>query len=162
MMTYFLCLGSNIGDRKKNLAQAISLMKKNAVQIIKRSAIYETSPIGIVEQPWFLNQVLQIQTVLEPRPLLLLLKKVEKKIGRTTGFPKGPRCIDIDILLAESRIVRSKVLIVPHPELANRNFVLLPLSEIAGDFRHPVLKETIEDLRRKSKDKSVVRLYEPA
>jgi 2-amino-4-hydroxy-6-hydroxymethyldihydropteridine diphosphokinase len=159
-MIYYISLGSNIGERRKNLAQAISLLKKRMVQIIKKSAIYETSPVGNTEQPWFLNQVLKVQIESEPSSFLQLVKEIEKKMGRTHTRAKGPRCIDIDILLAEDRVVRSLELNIPHPELANRNFVLVPLKEIAYDIIHPILEEKIGDLWRKSKDKSKVRPFD--
>jgi len=159
-MEYYISLGSNIGERRKNLAQAISLLKKGKVQIIKKSAVYETSPVGNIEQPWFLNQVLKVQIESEPSSFLQLVKEIEKKMGRTRTRSKGPRCIDIDILLAENRIVRSLELNIPHPELANRNFVLVPLKEIAYDIVHPLLEEKIGDLWRKSKDTSTVRPFD--
>lgn len=161
-MKYHIGLGSNIGERKKNLAQAIALLQENGIRIVARSSVYETSPVGEREQPWFLNQVIEVQTESDPRSLLRLVKRIEKQMGRTPAVPKGPRCIDIDILLAENRIVRTQSLTIPHPELANRNFVLFPLKEIAWDTVHPVLKEKIGDLWRKSKDRSIVRFYMPA
>lgn len=162
VMKYHISLGSNIGERETNLAQAIALLKKNGVNIVKKSSIYETYPVGDQEQPWFLNQVLEVQTESEPRTFLRLVKNIEKKMGRTRSTPKGPRCIDIDILLAENKIVQSEDLNIPHPELANRNFVLVPFKEIAFDAIHPICKEKIGVLWRKSKDRSVVRPYVPA
>ena len=131
-MKYHICLGSNIGERKKNLALAIKLLKKRGVVIVNKSSIYETSPVGETEQPWFLNQVLEVNADSEPRTFLRLVLDVEKRMGRTRTAPKGPRCIDIDILLAEDRVVRSEDLDIPHPELANRNFVLVPLKPDAS------------------------------
>ena len=160
-MKYHIGLGSNLGERKKNLERAISLLEKNGVQIGRKSSIYETSPIGNTEQPWFLNQVLEIQTELEPLALLKIVKEVEKNMGRISTIPKGPRCIDIDILLAEDRIIHVVELIIPHPEMTKRNFVLAPLKEIAFEILHPVLREKIGDLWRKSNDASIVRLYVP-
>ena len=161
-MKYFISLGSNIGEREKNLAQAIELLEKKGVKILKKSSIYETSPVGNKEQPWFLNQVLEVRSDSKPKTFLRLVLSIEKRMGRTRMVPRGPRCLDIDILLAEDKIVHSEVLTIPHPELANRNFVLLPLKEIAHDTIHPVLKETIGDLWLKSKDRSIVRSYIPA
>jgi 2-amino-4-hydroxy-6-hydroxymethyldihydropteridine diphosphokinase len=160
-MKYHISLGSNIGERKKNLDQAFSLLGKNDVQIVKESSIYESSPVGNTEQPWFLNQVLETQTELEPPAFLRMVKEIEKKMGRIRTTPKGPRCIDIDILLAENRIVRSVELIIPHPEMTKRNFVLVPLKEIACETIHPVLNEKIGELWQKSKDRSIVRLHVP-
>jgi 2-amino-4-hydroxy-6-hydroxymethyldihydropteridine diphosphokinase len=161
-MKYHIGLGSNIGEREENLAQAIELLKKNGVNILKKSSIYETSPVGNKEQPWFLNQVLEVQSDSDPKALLRLVLGIEKKMGRTRKTPKGPRCMDIDILLAEDEIVQSPDLSIPHPEMANRNFVLVPLKEIAYDTIHPVLKEKIGDLWLNSKDRSIVRPYVPA
>jgi len=158
-MKYHIGLGSNIGERKKNLERAVILLKKNGVQIISESSIYETSPVGYSEQPWFLNQVLEIQAELDPKAFLRMVKEIEKKMGRILTRSKGPRCIDIDILLAENIIVQSKELIIPHPELAKRNFVLVPLKEIANVTVHPILNEKVGDLWRKSKDRSIVRLF---
>jgi 2-amino-4-hydroxy-6-hydroxymethyldihydropteridine diphosphokinase len=161
-MKYHIGLGSNIGERKKNLAQAIALLQEKGIRIVERSSVYETSPVGEREQPWFLNQVIEVQTDSDPGSLLRLVKSIEKQMGRKPDASKGPRCIDIDILLAENRIVSTQRLTIPHPELANRNFVLFPLKEIACDTVHPVLKEKIGDLWRESKDRSIVRFYMPA
>ena len=158
-MKYYISLGSNIGERKKNLDQALSLLEKNKVKIVKESSLYETSPVGTKEQPWFLNQVLEIQTELEPTAFLRMVQEIEKKIGRIHTVPKGPRCIDIDIILAENRIVRTLKLIIPHSEMTKRNFVLVPLKEIACEAVHPVLNKKIGDLLQKSKDESIVSLY---
>jgi len=138
------------------------LLEKNGVKIIKKSSIYETAPVGNTEQPWFLNQVLEIQSDSNPKAFLRLALGIERSMGRTRQTPKGPRCIDIDILLAEDKIIQSQDLCIPHPEMANRNFVLVPLKEIAYDAIHPVLEEKIGDLWRRSKDRSVVRPYVPA
>jgi 2-amino-4-hydroxy-6-hydroxymethyldihydropteridine diphosphokinase len=161
-MKYHISLGSNISEREINLAQAIKLLKKYGVNIVKKSSIYETSPVGDTGQPWFLNQVLEVQTESDPRTFLRLVKNIEKKMGRTCTTPKGPRCIDIDILFAGNKIVQSEDLNIPHPEIANRNFVLVPLKEIAGDAIHPISKEKIGILWCKSKDRSIVRPYVPA
>jgi 2-amino-4-hydroxy-6-hydroxymethyldihydropteridine diphosphokinase len=158
-MKYHIGLGSNIGERKKNLDQSVLLLKKNGVQIVRESSIYETSPVGMEEQPWFLNQVLEIQTELEPEALLELAKKIEERMGRKSAPPAGPRCIDIDILLAEDKIVHLPGLIIPHPEMARRNFVLVPLKEIAPKTVHPVLQEKIEDIWQNNSDTSIVKLY---
>ena len=158
-MKYHICLGSNIGDREKNLAQALILLERKGVKVIRKSSIYETSPVGEPEQPWFLNQVLEVLSELEPEKFLRLVLDIEKSMGRRRATPKGPRCIDIDILLAEDRIIHTKELIIPHPEMANRNFVLVPLKEIAFGTIHPESKEKIGNLWRMSKDTSVVRPF---
>ncbi len=159
---YHISLGSNRGTREKNLDEAISLLEKNGVKILKKSSIYETSPVGNTEQPWFLNQVVEVQVETEPREFLCMVKGIENRMGRIPTEPKGPRCIDIDLLLAEERIVHSAELIIPHPELAKRNFVLVPLKEIADEAVHPVLNESIGDLCLKSTDSSIVRLFIPS
>ena len=161
-MKYHIGLGSNIGERKKNLERAVALLEENGIRVIQKSSVYETSPVGVLEQSWFLNQVIEVQTDRDPQTLLRIAKGIEKRMGRTPAVAKGPRCIDIDILLAENKIVRTGSLCIPHPELANRNFVLLPLKEIAHDTVHPVFKTTIGDLWQKSKDSSIVRFYMPA
>jgi len=161
-MIYHMGLGSNVGERETNLMQAAVLLKKNGVNIIKKSSIYETSPVGNTLQPWFLNQVMEVQSNFGPSDLLQVILGIEKSMGRTRTTPLGPRCVDIDILLAEDKVVHSADLIIPHPELAKRNFVLVPLKEIAPDVVHPVFGKKIEDLWRRSKDRSIVRLYIPA
>ncbi len=161
-MKYHIGLGSNVGEREKNLSQAIELLQKNGVNILKKSSIYETSPVGNTEQPWFLNQVVEVHADSGPKAFLRLVLGIEKRMGRTRRTPKGPRCMDIDILLAEDEIIQSPDLCIPHPEMANRNFVLVPLKEIAYDVIHPVLKEKIGDLWLRSKDRSAVKPYVPA
>jgi len=159
-MRYFISLGSNLGDRNKNLQKAILFLKQNGIKIRKTSSVYESSPVGPITQPWFFNQVLEVETGLVPQDFLILTQKIEKLCGRQRSVPKGPRSIDIDILLAEDQIVQTKTLIIPHPELNRRNFVLIPLKEISPDTVHPVLKETIKDLWKLSQDVAIVRKIE--
>lgn len=159
-MRYFISLGSNLGNRKKNLVQAASLLKKSSVAIIKASSIYETSPVGFTEQPWFMNQVLEIEAEIAPESLLLLLKRIEKSMGRKQTVKNGPRCIDIDILLAEDKVIQTDRLQIPHPELARRKFVLIPLREISPNAVHPVTQKKIEELYRKCQDTSAVLLVD--
>ena len=159
-MTYHLGLGGNIGDRKRNLARARAKIIKKGIKIRASSALYETEPVGFSAQPWFLNQVIEIESRLSPQELLMLVKDIEKGMGRRTVAPNGPRIIDIDILLAEDTVIRTRELIVPHPRLAERNFVLAPLAEIAPEAVHPVLKKTILELFRRPKDKSRFKRYE--
>jgi len=156
---YSISLGSNLGDRRKNLAQAISLLQKNDMRILKASSVYETSPVGFTAQPWFLNQVLEIEIDLQPESFLLLVKKIEKRMGRKRTIKKGPRCIDIDILLAENRVIQTEKIQIPHAELGKRKFVLTPLKEISPETVHPVLDEKIEDLWRKCRDTSSVCVF---
>ncbi len=157
-MRYFISLGSNLGEKRENLLQAVIYLKNNGVDIIKKSSVYETSPVGFSEQPWFLNQVLEVETEFPPASLLRIAKGIEKRMGRLPAVEKGSRCIDIDILLAENRIVQTKKLQIPHPELDKRKFVLTPLKEIAPKIMHPILHKKIEDLWRECQDNSAVLL----
>ena len=141
----FLALGTNLGDRESNLSRARELLSQR-MKIIDASPIYITPPWGFEEQPDFLNQVLQVQTEIAPRPLLRYLKKIESKMGRVKTFRNGPRLIDIDILFYGQRVVKSSKLSIPHPRLHERAFVLVPLNDIAPDFVHPVLNITVETM----------------
>jgi len=159
-MRYFLSLGSNVGKRRTNLEKAILSLKAEGIKIRQSSVLYETEPVDLPpldSQRWFVNQVIEVDIDIEPMALLHLVKKIEKKMGRTTSLPKAPRIIDIDILLAEDRIFQTEDLMIPHPRLEKRNFVLIPLREIAPETLHPVLKKTIKRLAETSPDRSVVR-----
>lgn len=156
-MRYFLSLGTNLGNRKRNLALACSLLKENRIKIIRASSVYRTEPVDVSDQPWFDNQVVEVDTKADPLALLNLVKAIEKKLKRIPAFEKGPRTIDIDILLAGDRVVRTRRLVIPHPRMAKRNFVLVPLREIAPQAVHPLLHKKIIDLARVCADPAVVR-----
>ncbi len=156
-MRYFLCLGSNLGDREKNLEQAHSLLKEEGIRIIQLSSVYETQPMDLHCQPWFCNQVIEIETGIAPPGLLDLIKRIEKLMGRNTLIQKGPRVIDIDILLAEDKIIHTQELRIPHPRLDKRNFVLIPFAEISPQTVHPLLKENIQTLLVRSSDRLTVK-----
>ena len=142
----FLSLGSNLGDRVANLNEAISrLAAFSEVQTV--SSFYETEPVEYTAQPWFLNCAVKIETEKMPKQLLAAVQDLEQQLGRRRAQPKGPRTIDIDILLFGNSIIEAKDLIVPHPAMHQRRFVLEPMAELAGEVRHPVFKQTMRELR---------------
>ena len=136
MAVVYLSLGTNLGKRKENLKQAIKKLGEQFL-IEKVSPIYETDPVGYTQQPLFLNIVLTGTTKLKPKPLLAYIKDIEAEMGRKTSFPNAPRPIDIDILFYDNKIISSKNLIVPHPHLTVRAFVLVPLNDISPELVHP-------------------------
>ncbi len=160
MKTYLL-LGSNEGDRYRSLAVALNKIRDGVAPVIQESSIYETAPWGNAGQPAFLNRVILIETNLEPETLLKKIKSVEKMMGRKRIEKWGPRIIDIDILLMGDLIYRSGSLSVPHPQMPNRRFTLVPLAEIAPDFIHPEFDLTIKVLLSRCRDELDVRLYPP-
>jgi 2-amino-4-hydroxy-6-hydroxymethyldihydropteridine diphosphokinase len=144
--TAYLSLGSNLGDRKFNLKKAVRLLTDDLVRVKRVSQIYETAPMELLDQPWFLNIAVEIETVLSAEELLARISHVEAELGRQRTQPKGPRTVDIDILLYDDLIVNSPDLTIPHPSMQERRFVLEPLAELAPDFRHPVFGRTILEL----------------
>lgn len=160
-MRYILSLGSNLGDRRKNLVRALAALRRAGVKVEDASSIYSTEPVGGPARPWYYNQVIKVKSALSPGRLLILAKKIERELGRRPGRRNGPRAIDIDILLAGRRTIASPKLIIPHPRMANRNFVLIPLKEIAPRAVHPVLGVRIETLARRSTDRSAIRRVGP-
>lgn len=156
-MIYYLGLGSNLGRKRKNLRRARELLAAAGVRSIKASSVYRTEPVGVGCQPWFYNQVLKVESERSPRELLALVHEIEAALGRVRPARRRPRTIDIDILLAGRSIVRARDLVIPHPRLDRRNFVLIPLAEISPAAVHPIRRTTVVKLLEKSRDASVVR-----
>ncbi len=146
MHTVFLGLGSNTGDRAANLERALALLRSAGVSIPRVSSLWETEPQELVHQPWFLNMVVEGETTLFPRQLLQLIHRIERGLGRRRIVPKGPRVIDIDILLFGNSRMKVAELEIPHPAMAQRRFVLAPLAELAPDLKHPVTHETVREM----------------
>jgi len=142
----YLSLGSNLGDRQANLRAALDgLVELGTVQAV--SSFYETEPVGLTAQPWFLNCAVKLDTEKMPRQLIAGVLNLEREMGRQRKQKNGPRIIDIDILLFGTSVIEAVGLTVPHPRLHERRFVLEPLAEIAPEVRHPVLKRTVRELR---------------
>jgi 2-amino-4-hydroxy-6-hydroxymethyldihydropteridine diphosphokinase len=143
--TAYLGLGSNVGDREENLRAAIERLRA-VVQVLRISPVYETDPVEFTEQRRFLNLVVEAETELFPMQLLTRTARVERELGRLRTVAKGPRTIDIDILLYGKTAVRSGRLEIPHPRMAERRFVLAPLADLAPDLRHPVNRRTVREM----------------
>ncbi len=161
-MKYFLSLGSNLGNRRANLALASCLLREKGLAIVRASSIYRTEPVDLPDQPWFYNQVLEVDAACNPLALLNVVKSIEQLMKRVPTVDKGPRRIDIDILLAGRTVVQTRRLMIPHPRMDGRNFVLVPLREIAPHAVHPLLHERIEDLAKRSGDTAAVKKISPA
>jgi 2-amino-4-hydroxy-6-hydroxymethyldihydropteridine diphosphokinase len=141
----FLALGSNLGDRMGNLASAVERLSES-ITIRKVSSVYETEPVYYKEQPLFLNAALSGLTELDPFDLLRFIKGIETELGRQPSFRNAPRLIDIDILFYGDRIINTLELTIPHPHIAERAFVLVPLAEIAPETVHPVIRKKVKNL----------------
>jgi 2-amino-4-hydroxy-6-hydroxymethyldihydropteridine diphosphokinase len=153
----FLALGANLGDRLANLSAAAAALSPQ-LKVLQTSPVYQTAPWGYLDQPDFLNQALQAETMLSPQDLLQFLKQLETELGRRPGIRYGPRLIDLDILFYDDLVLKTDTLTIPHARLAERAFVLAPLAAIAPELRHPVLGRTIRQLLQEV-DAAGVHLY---
>ncbi len=159
----YISLGSNVGDRAASLQQAVVAMNAKGIRVVRRSALYLTEPADAPSQAWFLNAVVEAETRWMPRQLLKTLASIERDFGRQRIVPRGPRTLDLDLLLFGTSIIDTPELQVPHPRLAERRFVLVPLAELAPALRHPTLGRNISELLAATGDRSEVRLWrEPA
>jgi 2-amino-4-hydroxy-6-hydroxymethyldihydropteridine diphosphokinase len=157
MTIVYLSLGSNVGDRPQNLRIALAALEDAGVTVRRTSKIYETEPVDYLEQDWFLNCVVEGETALMARELLQGLRQIEKKMGSAKAFAKGPRVIDLDVLYFDDTVMDSEGLQIPHPRMADRRFVLVPLAEIAPGLRHPVTRRTTAEMLQATSDRSEVR-----
>jgi 2-amino-4-hydroxy-6-hydroxymethyldihydropteridine diphosphokinase len=155
--TVYLSLGSNLGDREKNLRTAIAALAEAKVRVTCVSSFYETEPVDLHEQPWFVNCVVKATTRIPAPELLRALRGIESRMGSKKLMPKGPRLIDIDILLYGNQTINTLELQVPHPRMLLRKFVLVPLAEVAPNLKHPTWNGTAAELLAKTPDQSQVR-----
>ncbi len=161
MALVYVSLGSNVGEREKFLAQARKAIEKSFV-MPRFSKIYETEPVDVVDQPWFLNQVAEFQTGLAPESLLEWVRALEAQGGRQREVPKGPRTLDVDILLYDDWVLEVEELVLPHPRLEHRRHVLVPLAELAPERPLPVSHKTVLEALEQVTDKAQVKPYAPA
>jgi 2-amino-4-hydroxy-6-hydroxymethyldihydropteridine diphosphokinase len=159
MKRVYLSLGSNLGDRLAHIRQALEMLANMGLQVDRVSSFYKTEPVDFPPQAWFVNCVSEAHTDLMPLRLLRACQSVERALGRHAGVSKGPRPIDIDILLYENIVLRSSLLTIPHERLGDRRFVLIPLRELVPHVRHPVTQRTVLEMLHHTRDVSqVVRL----
>ncbi|HYL62771.1 MAG TPA: 2-amino-4-hydroxy-6-hydroxymethyldihydropteridine diphosphokinase [Candidatus Methylomirabilis sp.] len=161
MAIVFLSLGSNLGDRAANLRAAITALNGMGVHVTRVSSFYETEPVDFLDQPWFLNCAVEGETNLAPLALLRTLQNIEMQMGSKKEFAKGPRLIDLDLLLYDDETIATSELQVPHPRMLLRRFVLAPLAEIAPSRRHPSWRGTASELLANAPDQSQVRRLPP-
>jgi 2-amino-4-hydroxy-6-hydroxymethyldihydropteridine diphosphokinase len=158
MKRVYLALGSNLGDRRANIETALEKLAESGVKVQRVSSLYRTEPIGYTAQPWFVNCAAEVMTDLMPVQLVRRCQAIQREMGRRPGARNGPRLIDIDILLYESVVMRSPEVTIPHPRMAERRFVLVPLGEIAADAEHPVTRQTVREMLGSAPPAAVVKL----
>lgn len=156
----YLSLGSNVGQRHKQLCSAMERLQ-SVGRIVATSSFYETQPVEVTDQPWFLNCAVALETTHSPEQVLKEVLAIERDMGRERTRNKGPRNIDIDIVLFGDRVIALPQLSVPHPAMSRRRFVLEPLAEIAAEARHPTLKKTVRELITEIPDQQIVRRIGP-
>lgn len=154
----YLSLGSNVGDRAKNLRDAIAALRNVGIDVTRISSMYETEPVDYLDQPWFVNMAVEAQTELAPSALLEILRGIETQMGSKKLITKGPRLIDMDILLYGNEVIDTPELQVPHPRMHLRRFVLEPLAEIAPNVRHSISGLSVSEMLTRTPDKSAVRV----
>ena len=157
MPAVYLSLGSNVGDRPANLRAALDALPPAGVLVRQVSSLYETEPVDFLDQPWFLNCVVEAETEMEPHELLQSLRAIESQLGSQKEFAKGPRKLDLDILLYGAETIATPDLQIPHPRMLHRRFVLAPLAEIAPNLQHPSWPATVSTLLSRLADPSQVR-----
>lgn len=149
MSIAYIAMGSNLGERKKNLLEALTNMENRGLKVLAVSSFIETEPYGVTDQPLFINAVVKIATELSAHDLLRALLDIEQKMGRVRKRHWGERNIDLDLLFYDNLVIKEHDLVLPHPDMQNRLFVLAPLSEIAGAVVHPVFNVTVSDMLNK-------------
>jgi 2-amino-4-hydroxy-6-hydroxymethyldihydropteridine diphosphokinase len=156
MKQVYLSLGSNLGNRQANIEKALGQLNENGIEVRRVSSFYRTEPVGYAAQPWFVNCAAEAATDLMPLQLMRRCQAIQRGMGRRPGPKNGPRLIDIDILLYENVVMRSAEVTIPHPRMAERRFVLVPLSELAPEARHPLSRLTVREMLQATPDTSQV------
>lgn len=158
----YIALGSNVGDRAAMLRRAIDALNAAGIHVLRQSSFYVSEPVDAPPQAWFLNAVVEAETALMPQQLLRTLMRIEHDLGRRRTIPRGPRTLDLDILFYGSSVIRAKDLVVPHPRLEGRRFVLVPLAELVPGLRHPVSRKTVTQLLSETPDTSHIQRWRGA
>lgn len=153
-----IALGSNLGDRIGNIRRSALMLKESSIAIVASSDVFETEPWGVCDQPLFLNACLRIDTSLSPRELLLRLKSIESEIGRLSSFRWGPREIDMDIIFADELSINEDDLVIPHPEMHRRAFVLVPLKQVAPEWIHPLLGKSVREMEQQISRNGILKI----